>query len=676
MKRASLAGPLIKSVIFIVITATVTAILGLSIAHSGVSATVGYQAVFSDVTGLTVGNDVDIAGVRVGDVTSISVYQRNQALVGFSVQSGRPLPASVTATIKYLNLVGQRYIELGQGTGPVGRTLPQGGTIPVAHTTPALDLTELFNGFQPLFQALSPGDVNQLSGEIIQVFQGESPNITALVASVGSLTTALATRDQVIGAVIDNLNSVLHTIGTRSGELSNLVTTLQQLVSGLAADRQPIGSAISAIASLSSATAGLLQVARAPLSEDITQLGRLAGNLANNTPTVNTFLQNLPIKMSRDRQARLLRLVAELLHVRRPGERRDAEVRPQPRPGFLSPRRGASDEAHVRAQPDRRGHRRAAAAGADRVRCLRLGQPADHRRRHRVHRVLRRGRRAAGRQRGAGGRGHRRPGDRHRAGRQQGRGDLQGEGRLGRGTRPPPPSRSRRCSATSSWPSTRWAPSAEPGHADPAVPYHLALRRDPGVQRARPGGQPDQHRSSWGRAWKRCPRRSPARRRTSARRCAGSPRCPRSIASRDDQLSGLLAGAKNVTGALAGEDARFAKLLGDGNLLLAELRQRQAAIHALLTGTQALAIQLSGLVNDNQAKLGPTLQALNQVTTVLEDNQANLKKALALAGPYYRLLGNALGNGRWFDTYLCGIVPKSYLPPGTGPATGCEPPKP
>jgi len=298
MKRKSLAGPVIKSLIFIVVTATVTTVLGISIAHSGVSATVGYQAVFSDVTGLNVGDDVDIAGVRVGDVTSIGVYRGHLALVGFVVQSGRSLPVSVTATIKYLNLVGQRYIDLGQGTGPVNQTLPQGGTIPLAHTTPALDLTELFNGFQPLFQALSPGNVNQLSSEIIQVFQGESPNITALVASVGSLTTALATRDQVIGQVIDNLNAVLHTIGSRSGELTGLVRTLQQLVSGLAADRQPIGSAISAIASLSSATAGLLQVSRAPLSADITQLGRLSRNLANNTPTVNTFLKNLPLKMS------------------------------------------------------------------------------------------------------------------------------------------------------------------------------------------------------------------------------------------------------------------------------------------------------------------------------------------------------------------------------------------
>jgi phospholipid/cholesterol/gamma-HCH transport system substrate-binding protein len=298
MKRKGLFGPLVKSLIFVVVTATVTAILGISIAGTEVSATVGYKAVFTDVTGLTVGNDVDIAGVRVGDVTSISVYQRHLALVGFAIQSGRQLPASVTATIRYLNLVGQRYIELGQGTGPVGQTLSPGGTIPLARTTPALDLTALFNGFQPLFQALTPGDVNQLASDIIDVFQGETPDVTALVATIGSLTSSLATRDNVIGQLITNLDSVLGTINTRTAQLTSLVNTLQALVSGLAADRQPIGQAITAIGQLESATAGLLQVARPGLSTDITQLGRLASNLSSNSATVNTFLQNLPVKMS------------------------------------------------------------------------------------------------------------------------------------------------------------------------------------------------------------------------------------------------------------------------------------------------------------------------------------------------------------------------------------------
>jgi phospholipid/cholesterol/gamma-HCH transport system substrate-binding protein len=147
-----------------------------------------------------------------------------------------------------------------------------------------------------------------------------------------------------------------------------------------------------------------------------------------------------------------------------------------------------------------------------------------------------------------------------------------------------------------------------------------------------------------------------------------------SVASRDAAVTSLLAGARKVTGTVAREDARFQALLGDGNLLLAELRQRQAAIHQLLVSTQALAVQLSGLVSDNQAQLGPALQALDKVTTLLQDDQASLGKALALAGPYYRLLGNTLGNGRWFDVYLCGLVPKSYAP-GNVPAHGCQPPK-
>ncbi len=148
-----------------------------------------------------------------------------------------------------------------------------------------------------------------------------------------------------------------------------------------------------------------------------------------------------------------------------------------------------------------------------------------------------------------------------------------------------------------------------------------------------------------------------------------------SVASRQAQVASLLAGTRTVTGTLASEDTRFQALLGDGNLLLSELRQRQAAISSLLVTTQALATQLSGLVSDNQASLNPALEALDQVTSVLRQNQANLAQAVALAGPYYRLLGNATGNGRWLDVYLCGLIPSSDLPPGAGPASGCQPRK-
>jgi phospholipid/cholesterol/gamma-HCH transport system substrate-binding protein len=297
MRRANIAAPLAKSTVFIAVTAVATAVLASTIANVTPSARTSYHAVFSDVTGLTLGSNVDIAGVGVGQVTSIGIVREHLADVGFTVMAGRRLPASVTATIKYQNLVGQRYIELDQGTGPVGQTLPPGGTIPLARTFPALDLTELFNGFQPLYQALSPGNVNKLTSAIVEVFQGEAPDVDTLVSAVGSLTTTLAARSRVIDEVITNLNSVLATVGAHNGQLAGLVRTLAEVVGGLAADRQPIGSAIAAISGLTSATASLLGVGRAPLRADIVSLGDLAANLNANSGLVGRFLRTLPAKL-------------------------------------------------------------------------------------------------------------------------------------------------------------------------------------------------------------------------------------------------------------------------------------------------------------------------------------------------------------------------------------------
>ncbi|MEU6392114.1 MCE family protein [Streptomyces sp. NPDC046939] len=149
----------------------------------------------------------------------------------------------------------------------------------------------------------------------------------------------------------------------------------------------------------------------------------------------------------------------------------------------------------------------------------------------------------------------------------------------------------------------------------------------------------------------------------------------KTVSSRDTELARLLAGSKKLTRTLQTKRSSFETLIDDGGSLLGELKQRRAAIKALLSGSEALGRELSGLVTDNERQLGPTLRALGRVTDVLEKNQGKLDKTLALVGPYYRLVGNALGNGRWFDSYLCGVVPRNYLPASSLPKTSCMPPK-
>ena len=291
-----LAAPLTKLAIFTAVTIVSVLVLLAGVQNSYFASTSDYKARFVDASGLVPGSDVRIAGVRVGQVSDVTVADRNEAEVTFSVDEGRKLPASAISAIKYQNLVGQRFLEISRGNGPVGATIAPGAVIPASQTKPPLDLTVVFDGFKPLFQALSPDDINQLSFEIIQVLQGEGGNIGNLLARTASLTSTIADRDAVIGDLVDNLNTVLDTVNARDENLSGLIISLQQLTTGLAQDRQAIGGSLGPIADLTTTTAGLLQDARPPLADDIVKLGQQADILNANRGEVENFLRLTPQK--------------------------------------------------------------------------------------------------------------------------------------------------------------------------------------------------------------------------------------------------------------------------------------------------------------------------------------------------------------------------------------------
>jgi phospholipid/cholesterol/gamma-HCH transport system substrate-binding protein len=295
-----MAGPLIKLIIFALVTIMASYVLISTITNAGYGAQVTYRAQFSDVTGLVEGDEVRIAGVRVGQITSIGLAagkDRPTAQVELQVQKSVPVPARVQATIRYRNLVGQRYIALTDGAGSGGRVLPAGGLIPLAQTRPALDLTVLFGGFRPLLQALSPADMNRLSFEIIQVFQGEGGTVENLLTHVSSLTNSLADKDAVIGSVISNLSTVLGSVAARDQKLSDLIVNLQQFVTGLATDRDAIFNSLQSIDTLATSTSGLLAEARPPLAADIKGLGKLSSNLADSRQVLEGFLKLAPTKI-------------------------------------------------------------------------------------------------------------------------------------------------------------------------------------------------------------------------------------------------------------------------------------------------------------------------------------------------------------------------------------------
>ncbi|MGP4019605.1 MCE family protein [Saccharopolyspora sp. 5N708] len=294
----SITAPLIKLLLFAAVTITLTSVLAMTIAASTASSTESYRARFADASGLDVGDDVRMAGVKVGRVTELEVVDGRYALVHFDIDAQRRLPRDASATVKYRNLAGQRYLALDAPLRDPVDLLPPDGEIPLERTHPALNLTALFNGFKPLFQALSPQDVNQLSAEIVQVLQGEAGTVDSLLAHTASLTSTLARKDEVIGQVIDNLNVVLGTVNARGPQLGELITALQQLTSGFAEQRQPVGEAIASLGELTHTTAGLLEQARPPLQSSIAELNRVTSILNAEQPKLEHDLQTVPERLN------------------------------------------------------------------------------------------------------------------------------------------------------------------------------------------------------------------------------------------------------------------------------------------------------------------------------------------------------------------------------------------
>lgn len=294
----TLAG--IKLGIFTAVSLVVTTVLAMIMGNFGFGSTTEYRAIFSSASLLSEGDDVRIAGLTVGSVENVEIHDRNHAMITFTVKSDVPVTTASTADIRFLNLVGDRYMSISQG-GPGAERLRKGGVIPMSQTTPALDLTALFAGFQPLFTALEPQEINDLSLNLVKVLQGEGGTIQSLLGRTASLTNALADRDELIGQVVTNLSGMLETVDSHHQQLDTLVVELKNWLGNVARDRNVIGRSVENVSTLADELASLLVEARPAIKGDVRQIGRLAEilNKPESKAIINEALERLPTMFRR-----------------------------------------------------------------------------------------------------------------------------------------------------------------------------------------------------------------------------------------------------------------------------------------------------------------------------------------------------------------------------------------
>jgi phospholipid/cholesterol/gamma-HCH transport system substrate-binding protein len=256
--------------------------------------TVPYAALFSDVFGLREGDDVRMAGVRVGRVEKIEL-QGALAKVSFVVQDHQPMYGRTVASVTYQNIVGQRYLGLSLGnigdTGP----LPAGSTIPVEQTDPSFDVGTLLNGYEPLFSVLNPRDADNLTKGVIASLQGDNASIVALVDQTAQLTDSFAGRDEELGEVINNLNAVAKNLAQHNDSLDEVITQTRGMVSTLDARRPEMVESLGSISKVVQQLSTISDQVYPSLNQLVTRQPGFVSHMVGIEPQLAFTGANLPL---------------------------------------------------------------------------------------------------------------------------------------------------------------------------------------------------------------------------------------------------------------------------------------------------------------------------------------------------------------------------------------------
>ncbi len=283
---------LLSVMIFTVAMLMVAAMLVVVFGQFRFASETDYHATFLDASRLKAGQDVRIAGVPVGKVGAVKLNPDNTVDVAFAVDKRYQLYSSTRAVVRYQNLVGDRYLEITAGPGEL-RKIPPGSTIPKENTQPALDLDALLGGLRPVLKGLDGAKINEVSSAVMELLQGQGGALSNLLSTTSAFTQNLAARDQLIGDVINNLNTVLGTVDEKGAQFDASVDQLQKLLTGLAQGRDPIAGAIPPLASAENDLTDMLAKSRRPLQGVIENVRPMAQRMDERKADINKVIEPL-----------------------------------------------------------------------------------------------------------------------------------------------------------------------------------------------------------------------------------------------------------------------------------------------------------------------------------------------------------------------------------------------
>lgn len=282
---------IIKVIVFAMVAIVMTIALGVKLANTRLFAnTYQLEAAFEDATGVLRGDAVKLAGVDVGRVQGFYI-DGGEAIVEFTVDDDIELPEDSTVSLRWRNVLGQRFLYVHPGSG--SNPYEEGERIPAENTEDVADIGQLLNNAGPILKAIDPDQANQfldavntaLTGnernvrnliddgaKLAETLAGEDENIKRLLSSTDEIMAAYASQDDALGEIFDNLDDVGVVLRRRITDINSLVINFakvqRQLDTLLSENKGNIDASLDSLDSV----ARLLKNNRARLHETLRTL--------------------------------------------------------------------------------------------------------------------------------------------------------------------------------------------------------------------------------------------------------------------------------------------------------------------------------------------------------------------------------------------------------------------
>ncbi|GAA1956907.1 MCE family protein [Nocardioides panacihumi] len=246
-----------------------------------------YYAAFSEAGGLKADDEVRIAGVRVGKVTSVGL-EHGHVKVAFKIKGDAKFGSDTHASIKVKTLLGAMFLALEPaGSGQ----LAKGAEIPVSHTQSPYDVVEAFTG---LANTAGDIDTNQLASALTtlsDLTRSTPDSFRAALAGVSALSKNVAAKNERIGTLLTNLKRVSTVLDQRDGDIVGLMKDSDVLFRALVQRRQSVHQLLVSTSTLSTELSALIRQSRADLKPALTSLQSVLGVLTKNEDNLDNSLR-------------------------------------------------------------------------------------------------------------------------------------------------------------------------------------------------------------------------------------------------------------------------------------------------------------------------------------------------------------------------------------------------